>query len=248
MAHWLEDAPAMFAGGERTARPRDAGTARELARNRLLGVLAKFHNDFRAMRRRRFALGETWPTEGVGSHDVVFPIEAVATLVQESLDGHWAPLALVGNDGVWDAKAFSHPPRMGARRWIVHAGGDALVMDRARAVAAGQSSEDVHRALCDWDRVLLGRVAQSALCNRHHDVQQQVASWFLVNQRRYRLGEVGLTQTVLAKLLGLRRESVSRCIGRLVDAHALAARHSVLAIANAGKLKLLACECWQAGE
>ena len=63
-------------------------------------------------------------------------------------------------------------------------------------------------------------------------MQQQVASWFLENQRRYRL----------------RRESVSRCIGRLVDARALAASHNVLSVASTAKQRAFACECWQPGE
>jgi hypothetical protein len=244
MAHWLAEEPVARDArhAAQPALPRDA------ARNRLLAQLAAFDDNFRVTPlRRRFSVGQAWPADNAEAHTVVFPLSTVATLIQESVDGQAAPLAIIGNEGVWDPKAFVHPRRHGQRKWVVHASGDALVVDRSHVVAAGHASEDVHRMLCNWDRVLLERVAQSALCNRHHDVQQQVASWLLVNQRRYKLGELAVTQTILAHLLGLRRESVSRCIGRLAAARAVTAEHNVLAVANAARLKVFACECYQAG-
>jgi hypothetical protein len=251
MDPWLADDDLEVSESPRRSAgaPSLNGLPRDIQRNRLLGQLVTLRRDLTAhLERRTFFTGHVWPADVHDSHRVVFPLSAVATVVQEAVDGHPAPLAMIGNEGVWDPKAFLQPPRLGRRKWVVHAGGDACVLDRSHVVAAGETNDEVHRVLCRWDRVLLDRVAQSALCNRHHDVQQQVASWLLVNQRRYRVAEVGITQTVLADLLGVRRESVSRSVGKLVAARALAASEHGLAIANVAKLKVFACECYQATE
>lgn len=251
MEHWLaEDDTAVSESPRRAAgAPPLNGLPRELQRNRLLGQILTFARDLAThVERRTFLTGEVWPDGMHDSHTVIFPVTTVATVVQESVDGHPAPLALIGNDGVWDPKAFSEKPKLGKRKWVVHAGGDAFVLERTRVTQASDCYSDVHRALCRWDRVLLDRIAQSALCNRHHDVQQQIASWMLTNQRRYKVAEVSVTQSVLADLLGVRRESVSRSISKLVAARALATTEQRLAIASAAKLRVFACECHQVGD
>lgn len=249
MDAWLADDDLAVTESPRRGQAAGSGIPRDIQRNRLLIQIAALHRDIAAnVERRAFQLGEVWPSTVRDSHTVVFPVSTVATVVQESVDGHPAPLALIGNDGVWDPKAFSQPPKLGRRKWVVHAAGDALVVERAAVLAASAADDEVNRVLCRWDRVLLDRIAQSALCNRHHDVQQQIASWMLMNHRRYRVSDMGVTQTVLADLLGVRRESVSRSVSKLVAARALSSSEQGLAIGNVPKLKVFACECHQAGE
>jgi hypothetical protein len=242
MEHW----PLQFEKAGAAQIERHDTAAGASPKNRLLRQLATVGlnvNEF--MRTRHFDVGDTWPATQADARDVVFPLDAVGTLVPESMDGRSAALAIAGREGLWDPQSFSHAPRVGRRLWLVHASGDAAVVPRDRLAQASREQAGVHRLLCAWDRVLLDRVAQSALCHRHHDAPQQVATWLLLHHVRYGLESLPLRQTTLARVLGLRRESVSRAIGKLAARGAVSTDESGLAAASIPRLKACACECYR---
>ncbi len=188
-------------------------------------------------------LGQVLYESGGDQSHVVFPTTAIVSLLNLTLNGACAEFATVGNDGV-----VGVPLLMGGMstngRAVVQSAGHGYRLHRQVIVDELNAGGAVMQLLLRYTQALLTQVAQTALCNRHHAVEQQVCRLILQNLDRVQGNSLYMTQELLASKLGVRRESVT-----LV---ALALQRDGLIRYARGRIEVLdrqgledrACECY----
>lgn len=174
---------------------------------------------------------------------IYFPLNTVTSLVIRMQDGQIAEVATVGNEGMVGLPVF-----LGAETFAGQAftqiPGDALRMPTSvfkDEIAQGDSLHDVlHR----YTQALFTQVAQSAACNRLHDIDQRCARWLLMSQDRVGAAQFLLTQEFLSQMLGVRRASVSEVASRLQREGLIQYSRGVITVVNRPALEATACECY----
>ncbi|MBT9463663.1 Crp/Fnr family transcriptional regulator [Hydrogenophaga sp.] len=188
-------------------------------------------------------LGQVLYESGSDLNHVYFPTSAIVSLLNLTASGACAEFATVGNDGV-----VGVPLLMGGistnGRAVVQSAGQGYRMNRQVVIDELNAGGAVMQLLLRYTQALLTQVAQTALCNRHHSVDQQVCRLILLNLDRVKGNCLQMTQELLASKLGVRRESVT-----LV---ALALQRDGLIRYARGRIEVLdrqgledrACECY----
>jgi CRP-like cAMP-binding protein len=180
---------------------------------------------------------------GVVLRYVYFPLTAVVSLVSTMQDGASVEVAVVGNEGLVGVCAY-----MGGERAlsgaVVQSGGHALRMS-ARAIAwhASHSDAFMQQLVC-YTQALFTHMAQTAACNRHHELDQQLCRWLLLNLDRRDGNELTVTQERIAGMLGVRREGVTGAAMKLQKAGLIQYRRGRIAILDRSGLEQRSCECY----
>ncbi len=187
--------------------------------------------------------GATLYDAGVVPQYVYFPATSIVSLVSTMQDGGSSELAMVGNEGVVGVSAF-----MGGGcalcRAVVHGAGHGLRMS-ARAIAShAQRSPAVMQQLLRYTQALITHMAQTAACNRHHALDQQLCRWLLLNLDRRDDNEVAVTQERIAEMLGVRRESVTGGAVKLQKAGLIRYGRGRISVVDRPGLEHAACECY----
>jgi CRP-like cAMP-binding protein len=99
--------------------------------------------------------------------------------------------------------------------------------------------------LLRYTQALITQMAQTAVCNRHHSVDQQLCRWLLLSLDRLASNELSMTQELIANMLGVRREGVTEAAGKLQDAGLIHYRRGQITVINRPGLEARACECYQ---
>ncbi|HEV7265294.1 MAG TPA: Crp/Fnr family transcriptional regulator [Falsiroseomonas sp.] len=149
---------------------------------------------------------------------------------------------LIGREGLVGLPAILGGASLCFRR-VVQVGGSALRIPAGALRAACEQSPSLHRRLLPYADAVLVQAAQSGACAARHSLDQRVARWLM--QARYSLGtdELPLTHALLARLVGVRRASVTVAVGRLEASGVVSQRWSCIAVADPGRLELAACDC-----
>lgn len=180
---------------------------------------------------------------GVVLKHACFPTTAIVSLVSSMKDGASVEVAVVGNEGVVGVCAYMGGGRAlsGA---VVQSGGHALRMS-ARAIAwhASHSDTFMQQLLC-YTQALFTHMAQTSACNRHHELDQQLCRWLLLNLDRRSGNEVTVTQERIAGMLGVRREGVTVAAMKLQKAGLIQYRRGRIAILDRSGLERRSCECY----
>ena len=172
-----------------------------------------------------------------------FPVNTIVTLML-SLDGH-APtkLALVGREGVVGISAFMGGANYGCA--VVLNKGEAFKIPAAVLKAEFDLNEAAMRLLLRFTQALVTQMAQTAVCNRHHVVEQQLCNWLLTCLDRLPQGNsMAVTQALVASMLGVRREAVSEATVHLRDMGLIASRRGRIILLDRPGLQARACECY----
>ncbi len=175
--------------------------------------------------------------------DVYFPIDAVFSLISHS-DGHIVEVNTIGNEGMVGLPTF-----LGART----SPNDAYcqVPGRALGLGVGQLREvlsddgSLHRLLSLYAQATIVQLSQNVACNRLHSAEQRCARWLLMTHDRAVRDEFPLTHEFLARMLGVRRATVTEIAGRLQDKELIRYRRGVITVLDRENLEILACECYQ---
>lgn len=187
--------------------------------------------------------GATLYDAGTVPQYVYFPATAIVSLVCSLQDGGSAELAMVGNEGVVGVSAF-----MGGgcalSRAIVHGAGHALRMPARTVACHAQRSQAVMLQLLRYTQALITHMAQTAACNRHHALDQQLCRWLLFNLDRRDDNEVAVTQERIAEMLGVRRESVTGGAVKLQKAGLIRYGRGRISVLDRTGLERAACECY----
>lgn len=214
--------------------------------NHLLAALpeADFEPLLAHLERVELALGEMLYEPGVQMRYVYFPTTAIVSLHYITASGATAETAGVGNEGVVGIALFMGGDTTSSSA-VVQTAGYAYRLERHVLQDAFNRAGLLQRLLLRYTQALMTQIAQTAICNRHHTVEQQLCRWLLLTLDRLPSRELVMTQELVANMLGVRRESVTQAAGNLQDAGYIRYRRGHIAVLDREGLQLRACECYE---
>lgn len=185
------------------------------------------------------AVYESGDTQGF----VYFPTTAIVSLLYVMEDGSSAEIAIVGNEGVVGVALFMGGESTPSRA-VVQSAGHAYRM-RARIVKQQfDRGGELQHLLLRYTQALITQMAQTAVCNRHHAIEQQLCRWLLLSLDRLSTNELSMTQELIANMLGVRREGVTEAAGKLQAAGLIHYSRGRITVLDRPGLEKLACECY----
>ena len=179
---------------------------------------------------------------GTMSH-VYFPITAIVSLLYVMENGSSAEIAVVGNEGIVGISLFMGGETTPSRAVVQSAG-------RAYRLGAGLLKQEfdkggpVLRLLLRYTQSLLTQMAQTAVCNRHHSLDQQFSRWLLLSLDRLSANELVMTQELIANMLGVRRAGVTEAAGRLQRLGIITLQRGRITVLDRAALEETVCECY----
>jgi len=175
---------------------------------------------------------------------VYFPTTALVSLLHVLKDGSMAEIAIVGNDGVVGVALF-----MGglatSTRGVVQGGGGALRFDRVRIQAEFEQGGPVMHLLLRYTQALISQMTQTAVCNRHHKIEQQLSRWLLLSLDRINGTEISMTHELISNMLGVRREGVTEAASKLQRKGVIRYSRGRITILDRAALERCSCECYE---
>ncbi len=188
-------------------------------------------------------LGYVLYESGTHVQFVHFPIDSIVSLLYVLEDGSSAEIAVVGNEGVVGIAIFMGGESSTSRA-VVQSGGHALRM-RASIVkeAFGRSGPVLHLML-RYTQALIAQMSQTAVCNRHHTLDQQLCRWLLLSLDRLNGPELLMTQELIANMLGVRREGVTEAAMKLQREGLISYARGRIKVLDRPGLELRTCECY----
>jgi CRP-like cAMP-binding protein len=188
-------------------------------------------------------LGSVLYESGDVQGHIYFPIDSIISLLYVLQDGASAEIAVVGNDGAVGIALF-----MGGisttNRAIVQNAGSAYRLTQRRINAEIALHGDMMQVLLRYTQALITQMAQTAVCNRHHSVDQQLCRWLLLSLDRLQTNKVTMTQELIANMLGVRREGVTEAAGKLQALRVIEYRRGLITVLDRSRLEALSCECY----
>ncbi len=188
-------------------------------------------------------LGKVLYESGDTLRHVYFPIDCIVSLLYVMEDGASAEISVVGNEGVVGVALFMGGESTPSRA-IVQSGGSAYRL-------LGQSLKDEFNRhgsflvlMLRYTQALLTQMAQTAVCNRHHTIDQQLCRWLLLSMDRLAGNKLTMTQELIANMLGVRREGVTDAAGKLQIQGVIRYSRGQITVIDRPKLETLSCECY----
>jgi len=188
-------------------------------------------------------LGEVLYESGGQLRHVYFPTTAIVSLLYVMQDGASAEIAVVGNEGLIGIALFMGGETTPSRA-LVQSAGDALRLEAKLLKNAFYHHGEMHGLLLRYTQALLTQMAQTAVCNRHHSVDQQLCRWLLLSLDRLPTNQLIMTQELIANMLGVRREGVTEAAGKLQRLGVIRYRRGHITVLDRRRLETLSCECY----
>jgi len=148
---------------------------------------------------------------------VYFPTTAIISLLHTMDNGRSSEIALVGNDGVLGIALFMGGESV-ANRAVVQSAGGAFCLPANVVTAEFKRGDMFQRLMLRYTQALIAQIAQTTACNRHHSTEQQLRRWLLLSHDRLPSDQLNMTQELIADILGVQRQTVSRQAINLQDA------------------------------
>jgi CRP-like cAMP-binding protein len=178
-------------------------------------------------------------------HHVYFPTTAVVSLLRVLEDGDMAEIAIVGREGVVGISSF-----MGggysSSRGVVQAAGGALRLSSSALLEEFDRCGPAMHLLLRYTHALIAQMTQTAVCNRHHTIEQQLCRWLLLCLDRLDGDDVVVTQELIANLLGVRREGVTTAAARLQRGGFIRYARGRITVLDRDAVQRRSCECYAA--
>lgn len=174
---------------------------------------------------------------------VYFPADSVITLLRRMEDGLPAEIAVVGNEGMVGIAMFMGGPSTSGRA-VVQNAGCAYRLDSSALKREFELGGALRNALLRYTQALIRVMAQTAACNRHHSVEQQLCRWLLSSMDRLPSNELLMTQDLIANMPGLRREGIAEAARKLHAAGIVNYSCGRIAVLDRPKLEAQACGCY----
>ena len=180
-----------------------------------------------------------------GSHQgyVYFPTDSIVSLLYVMEDGSSAEIAVVGNEGAVGIALFMGGESTPSRAVVQSAGHCYRLGAGALKSEFGQNGELQH-LLLRYTQALITQMAQTAVCNRHHSLEQQLCRWLLLSLDRLPSNELTMTQELIANMLGVRREGVTEAAGHLQAAGLIHYSRGKITVLERARLEARVCECY----
>jgi len=189
-------------------------------------------------------LGDVLYEPGVRLRHVYFPTTSIVSLLYVMEDGASAEIAIVGNEGILGISLFMGGETTPSRAVVQSAGHGFRLKADALKDEFARFGPTLH-LLLRYTQALITQMAQTAVCNRHHSVDQQLCRWLLLSLDRLASNELSMTQELIANMLGVRREGVTEAAGKLQDAGLIRYRRGTITVLDRPGLEARSCECYQ---
>src|ERR1700737_3629762 len=188
-------------------------------------------------------LGEVLYESGVQLRYVYFPTTSILSLLYVMEDGASAEIAIVGNEGILGISLFMGGETTPSRAVVQSAGHAFRLKADLLKNEFGRFGPTMH-LLLRYTQALITQMAQTAVCNRHHSVDQQLCRWLLLSLDRLQTNELSMTQELIANMLGVRREGVTEAAGKLQDVGLIRYRRGRITVLDRPGLEARSCECY----
>jgi len=188
-------------------------------------------------------LGQVVYESGATPRHVYFPTTAIVSLLYVMENGASAEIAVVGNEGIIGVAIFMGGHSTPSRAVVQSAGRSLRLKARIVEQEFNQAGAVLH-LLLRYTQALLTQMAQTAVCNRHHSLDQQLCRWLLLSLDRLSGDELIMTQELIANMLGVRREGVCETAVKLQKARLIRYRRGRITLLDRPGLEKRTCECY----
>jgi len=190
-------------------------------------------------------LGDVIYESGRQQPYVYFPTDSIISLLYVMENGSSAEIAIVGNEGLVGISLFMGGGDTTPSRAVVQSAGEAFRMKSQWIRDEFILARSVQHLFLRYTQALLTQMAQTAVCNRHHSVDQQLCRWLLMSMDRLPSNELAMTQELIANMLGVRREGVTEAAGKLQRAGVIQYSRGRIRVLDRPSLEHMACECYE---
>lgn len=174
---------------------------------------------------------------------VYFPTDCIISLVYEMEDGASAEISVVGLEGILGIAAFMGGESSSSRAMVLHAG-NCYRLPVQRLQYEFNNNSTARSILLRYTQSLIAQMGQTAVCNRHHTIDQQLCRWLLLSLDRLPSDKITMTQELIANMLGVRRESVTEAAGKLQHRGVIRYQRGRITVIDRPQLEALCCECY----
>lgn len=217
----------------------------KLLDNKLLAALPAQtkENVFPHMKLVALPLGKILYESGDALQNVYFPTDSIVSLLYVMESGASAEISVVGNEGIIGIAVF-----MGGKstpsRAVVQSAGSAFSLSAQRLRNEFDGFADMRMLMLRYTQALITQMAQTAVCNRHHSIDQQLCRWLLLSLDRLRGNRLVMTQELIANMLGVRREGVTEAARKLQAFGVIEYQRGKITVLDRPRLEQLSCECY----
>jgi CRP-like cAMP-binding protein len=188
-------------------------------------------------------LGEVLYESGGTLTHVYFPTTAIVSLLYVMESGASAEIAVVGNEGIVGISLFMGGETTPSRA-VVQSAGQGLRLKANLMLQEFNRAGPVLHLLLRYTQALITQMAQTAVCNRHHSLDQQLCRWLLLSLDRLNSNQLVMTQELIANMLGVRREGVTAAAGHLHQARLIDYQRGHITVLDRAGLERRTCECY----
>jgi CRP-like cAMP-binding protein len=220
-------------------------SGRTFLANRLLAALPAEERGALApfLERIPLSLGDALYEPAARQQYVYFPADSIVSKLHVLESGASAEIAVIGNEGVVGVSLFLGGERMPSRA-VVQSSGFGYRVEASVIRKEFERGGALQHLLLRYTQALMSQMAQTAVCNRHHTVDQQLCRWLLLSLDRLRSNRLNMTQELIANMLGVRRVGVTEAASRLQAAGLINYQRGHIQVLDRRKLEKRVCECY----
>ena len=174
---------------------------------------------------------------------VYFPTDSIVSLLYVMENGASAEIAVVGNEGVVGISLFMGGESTPSRA-VVQSAGSAMRLPGQWLKDEFHRHGEMQLTMLRYTQSLITQMAQTAVCNRHHNIEQQLCRWLLLSLDRLDSNRLTMTQELIANMLGVRREGVTEAAGKLQKVGVIQYNRGQITVLDRPRLEQLSCECY----
>ena len=190
-----------------------------------------------------FPLGRVLYESGETSDYIYFPTDAIVSLLYVMQNGASAEISVVGYEGMVGTSVFMGGNSTTSRA-VVQSAGSLFRLKSHLLLAEFNRQGEMMDLLLRYTQSLITQISQTAVCNRHHSIDQQLSRWLLLSLDRLPDNCLVMTQELIANMLGVRREGVTEAAGKLQKQGIIEYHRGRITVVDRPKLERLSCECY----
>ena len=224
---------------------QESNTVSSPDQNKLLGNLSQVVKTrlFPLLELIPMPLGKVLYEPGENLRHVYFPTDCIISMLYVMEDGASAEISLVGNDGLVGFAVVMGGESTSSRA-IVQSAGSAYRLSEPNLKNEFNRHGEFMTLMLRYMQALITQIAQTAVCNRHHTLDQQLCRWLLLSIDRRPDNHLAMTQEMIANMLGVRREGVTEAAGKLQKLGAIEYTRGKIKVLDRAMLEKLTCECY----
>jgi CRP-like cAMP-binding protein len=189
-------------------------------------------------------LGNVLYESGEKLSHVYFPTSAIISLLYVMENGLSAEIAVVGNEGMLGVSMFMGGDTTPSRA-VVQSSGYGYRVKVNQLKDGFKHNPDTMHVLLKYTQALMTQITQTAVCNRHHSIDQQLCRWLLLSLDRLETNQLKMTQELIANMLGVRREGVTEAAGKLQKSGLIKYSRGLIEVLDRQGIEEKCCECYQ---